>query len=311
MDQALWYKDAIFYQIYPRAFKDSNADGRGDLQGLAQKLDYLKDLGVDCIWLMPIYPSPLKDDGYDIADFYQVADMYGTLDDFKTLLSSVHERGMRLIMDLVMNHTSDQHRWFQAARADRSSPYRDYYVWSDDNRRYSQARIIFLDMESSNWSWDEQVGQFYWHRFYASQPDLNYDNPQVQAEMLQIARFWLDLGIDGFRADAVPYLFEREGTNCENLPETHEYLKRLRALIDEQYPGRILLCEANQLPVDVRQYFGDGDEFQRAGGWGIQYRFVNRDFVGHGDGMARQTFADLSRVGHLMHCTVPSVGKRR
>ena len=262
MDQALWYKDAIFYQIYPRAFKDSNADGRGDLQGLAQKLDYLKDLGVDCIWLMPIYPSPLKDDGYDIADFYQVADMYGTLDDFKTLLSSVHERGMRLIMDLVMNHTSDQHRWFQAARADRSSPYRDYYVWSDDNRRYSQARIIFLDMESSNWSWDEQVGQFYWHRFYASQPDLNYDNPQVQAEMLQIARFWLDLGIDGFRADAVPYLFEREGTNCENLPETHEYLKRLRALIDEQYPGRILLCEANQLPVDVRQYFGDGDEFQ-------------------------------------------------
>ncbi len=261
MDAALWYKDAIFYQVYLRAFQDTNGDGRGDLKGLTSRLDYLKDLGVDCIWLMPVYPSPLKDDGYDIADFYQIADIYGSLDDFEALLKAVHQRGMRLIMDLVMNHTSDAHRWFQAARADRNSPYRDYYVWSDDDRRYSQARIIFLDIESSNWTWDEQAGQYFWHRFYASQPDLNYDNPRVQAEMLNVARFWLDLGIDGFRADAVPYLFEREGTNCENLPETHAYLKRLRALMDEQYPGRILLCEANQLPEDVRQYFGNGDEF--------------------------------------------------
>ncbi len=262
MDESLWYKDAIFYQVYLRAFQDTNGDGRGDLKGLTSRLDYLKDLGIDCIWLMPIYPSPLKDDGYDIADFYQISDVYGTLDDFQALLHAVHERGMRLIMDLVMNHTSDQHRWFQTARADRSSPFRSYYVWSDDNHRYEQARIIFLDVEPSNWSWDEEAGQFYWHRFYASQPDLNYDNPRVQEEMLNVARFWLDLGIDGFRADAVPYLFEREGTNCENLPETHAYLKRLRALLDQEYPGRILLCEANQLPEDVREYFGDGDEFQ-------------------------------------------------
>ena len=262
MDQRLWYKDAIFYQVYPRAFKDSNGDGRGDLRGLEEKLDYLKDLGVDCIWLMPIYPSPLQDDGYDIADFRQIAGMYGSLDDFKTLLQSVHARGMRLIMDLVMNHTSDQHRWFQAAQSDRSSEFRDYYVWSDDGRRYSEARIIFLDVEPSNWTWNEQAGQYYWHRFYASQPDLNYDNPRVQEEMLNIARFWLGLGIDGFRADAVPYLFEREGTICENLPETHAYLKRLRGMMDSEYPGRILLCEANQLPEDVREYFGNGDEFQ-------------------------------------------------
>ncbi len=262
MDHSLWYKDAIFYQVYPRAFKDANGDGRGDLQGLASKLDYLKDLGVDCIWLMPIYPSPLKDDGYDIADFYQIAPMYGDLADFRALLQAVHQRGMRLIMDLVMNHTSDQHDWFQAARRDRHSPYRDYYVWSDDNIRYSDARIIFLDMEPSNWTWDEQAGQFYWHRFYASQPDLNYDNARVQEEMLSVARFWLDIGIDGFRADAVPYLFERDGTNCENLPETHAYLKRLRAMMDQDFPGRILLCEANQLPEDVRKYFGNDDEFQ-------------------------------------------------
>ncbi len=262
MDDPLWYKNAIFYQVYLRAFKDSNGDGRGDLQGLTGQLDYLKELGVDCIWLMPIYPSPLKDDGYDIADFHGIASMYGSMEDFKALTRAVHERGMRLIMDLVMNHTSDQHRWFQAARADRKSPYRDYYVWSDDNHRYSQARIIFVDVESSNWTWDEQAEQFFWHRFYASQPDLNYDNPAVQEEILNIARYWLELGIDGFRADAVPYLFEREGTNCENLPETHAYLKSLRAVMDREFPGRILLCEANQHPDDVREYFGNGDEFQ-------------------------------------------------
>jgi len=253
----LWYQDAVFYQVYPRAFRDADGDGHGDLRGLAEKLDYLRDLGVDCLWLMPLYPSPLKDDGYDIADYCGIHPTYGTLDDFKTLVAEAHARGLRLITDLVLNHTSDQHPWFQAARADRRSPYRDYYVWSDTDQKYKEARIIFLDTEPSNWTWDEQAGQFFWHRFYASQPDLNYDNPAVRAAMLDVARFWLDLGVDGFRADAVPYLFEREGTNCENLPETHAYLKELRRFLDEHYPGRILLCEANQWPEDVRPYFGD------------------------------------------------------
>ena len=257
----LWYKDAVFYQVNVRAFCDSNADGHGDLRGLTQRLDYLQSLGVDCLWLMPIYPSPLLDDGYDIADFCGVKSEYGTLEDFRTLLDAAHERGMRIVTDLVLNHASDQHPWFQAARSDPNSPYRNYFVWSDTDQKYSQARIIFIDTEKSNWSWDEQAGQYYWHRFYASQPDLNYDNPAVQDEMIRVMRFWLDLGVDGFRVDAVPYLIEREGTNCENLPETHVYLKRLRRFIDQEYPGRILLCEANQWPEDVRPYFGDGDEF--------------------------------------------------
>jgi len=261
MNSEPWYKNAVFYEISVSAFKDSNGDGRGDLHGLSEKLDYIKDLGVDCIWLMPIYPSPWKDDGYDIADYYNVASVFGNLEDFKSLIESAHERGIRIIMDLVMNHTSDEHPWFQSARADRNSPYRDYYVWSDTNKKYEDARIIFLDTESSNWTWDEKAGQYYWHRFYASQPDLNFDNPKVQDEMLNIARFWLEMGIDGFRADAVPYLFEREETNCENLPETHAYLKKLRAFMDANFPGRILLCEANQWPEDVRPYFGNGDEF--------------------------------------------------
>jgi maltose alpha-D-glucosyltransferase/alpha-amylase len=264
MNEALWYKDAVFYQVYPRAFYDSNGDGHGDLRGLAQKLDYLRDLGIDCLWLMPVYPSPLRDDGYDIADFYGVHPDYGTLDDFKVLLEAAHARGIRLIADLVLNHTSDEHPWFQAARADRNSPYREYYVWSDTDQKYSDARIIFVDTERSNWTWDPVAGQYYWHRFYASQPDLNYDSPAVRAEMLNIMKFWLDLGVDGFRADAVPYLIEREGTTCENLPETHTYLKEMRRFIDENYPGRILLCEANQWPRDVRAYFGDDDEFQMA-----------------------------------------------
>lgn len=261
MDQSLWYKDAVFYEINVRAFYDSSGDGHGDLKGLTQKLDYLRDLGVDCIWLMPIYTSPLRDDGYDISDYYNIAETFGTVDDFKTLLDEAHQRNIRVIMDLVLNHTSDEHPWFKAARSDKNSPYRDYYVWSDTDQKYKDARIIFLDTEPSNWSWDETTSQYYWHRFYASQPDLNFDNPKVQEEMFNVARFWLDLGIDGFRADAVPYLFEREGTNCENLPETHDYLKKLRAFIDKDYPGRILLCEANQWPEDVRPYFGDGDEF--------------------------------------------------
>ncbi len=264
MNSEPWYKNAVFYEVSVSAFKDSNGDGRGDLRGLSEKLDYLQNLGVDCIWLMPIYPSPLKDDGYDISDYYNVAKAFGELDDFKFLLNTAHARGIRVIMDLVMNHTSDEHPWFQSARADRNSPYRDYYVWSNTNKKYEDARIIFVDTESSNWTWDEKAGQYYWHRFYASQPDLNFDNPKVQEEMINIARFWLELGIDGFRADAVPYLFERDNTSCENLPETHAYLKRLRSFMDANYPGRILLCEANQWPEEVRPYFGEGDEFHMA-----------------------------------------------
>jgi maltose alpha-D-glucosyltransferase/alpha-amylase len=260
-DDLRWYKNAVFYEVYLRAFFDSNGDGHGDLCGLMERLDYLQELGVDCIWLLPIYPSPLKDDGYDIADYYGVQPTYGSLHDFKQLLEMVHARGMHLIMDLVLNHTSDQHPWFQEARKIRESPYRDYYVWSDTDQKYKDARIIFVDTEPSNWTWDETAGQYYWHRFYACQPDLNYENPQVRAEMLNVMKFWLAMGVDGFRADAVPYLFERDGTNCENLPETHAYLKEIRAFIDKHYPGKVLLAEANQWPEDVRLYFGDGDEF--------------------------------------------------
>jgi maltose alpha-D-glucosyltransferase/alpha-amylase len=264
MNSQPWFKNAVFYEVYPRAFADGNGDGHGDLRGLITKLDYFRDLGVDCLWLQPIYPSPLVDDGYDIADYYNVHPDYGTLDDFKTFLSEAHARGLRVIADLVLNHTSDQHPWFQAARASKDSPYRDYYVWSDTDQIFREARIIFLDTEASNWTWDAAAGQYYWHRFYSCQPDLNYDNPAVRAEMLRVMQFWLDLGIDGFRADAVPYLFEREGTNCENLPETHAYLKELRRFMDQHYPGRILLAEANQWPQEVRPYFGDGDEFHMA-----------------------------------------------
>ena len=263
-DNPLWFKDAVFYEVYCRAYSDSNGDGHGDLRGLTQKLDYIHSLGVDCIWLLPIYPSPLLDDGYDIADFYGVHPDYGTLDDFKTLVKEAHARGLRVIADLVLNHTSDQHPWFQASRSSRESPYRDYYVWSDTDQKYTGARIIFLDTEKSNWTWDPVAGQYFWHRFYSSQPDLNYDNSAVRQAMIDVMDFWLGMGIDGFRADAVPYLFEREGTNCENLPETHAYLREIRSFMDQKYPGRILLGEANQWPVDLRPYLGDGDEFHMA-----------------------------------------------
>jgi maltose alpha-D-glucosyltransferase/alpha-amylase len=259
---SLWYRKAIFYELYVRAFCDDNGDGHGDLRGATKKLDYLKYLGVDCVWLLPLYPSPLRDDGYDISDYYNIHPQYGTLADFKEFLDEAHQRGIRVILDLVLNHTSDQHPWFQAARSDRNSPYRDYYVWSDTDDRYQDARIIFVDTEKSNWTWDEQAGQYFWHRFYSTQPDLNFDNPRVREEMIKVMSFWLDLGVDGFRADAVPYLFEREGTNCENLPETHEFLRDLRKFIDRNYPGRIMLCEANQWPEDVFPYVGRGDEFQ-------------------------------------------------
>jgi trehalose synthase len=264
MNDEFWYMNAVFYEVAVRAFKDSDGDGRGDLRGIAEKIDYLQSLGVDCIWMMPVYPSPLKDDGYDVADYCGVDRAYGSLDDLKGLIEAAHSHGIRIIMDLVLNHTSDEHPWFQSARSSRSSPYRDYYVWSDTDQKYKDARIVFVDSESSNWTWDEQAGQYYWHRFYASQPDLNFDNPKVQEEMLNVGRFWLDIGVDGFRVDAAPYLFEREGTVCENLPETHAYMKRLRSFIDERYPGRILLSEANQWPEDVRPYFGEGDEFHMA-----------------------------------------------
>ncbi|WP_119072313.1 maltose alpha-D-glucosyltransferase [Aggregatilinea lenta] len=259
-----WYKDAVFYELYVRAFKDGNGDGHGDLQGLLSKLDYLQELGIDCIWLLPVYPSPLVDDGYDVADYRGVHEDYGTLEDFKAVIEGAHERGMHIIVDIVLNHTSDQHPWFTASRTSTDSPMRNWYVWSRTDQLYQNARVIFLDTESSNWTYDSHTGEYYWHRFFSAQPDLNYDSPAVQQEMLDIIDFWMELGLDGFRVDAVPYLFEREGTNCENLAETHQYVKRMRAHVDSKWPGRLLLAEANQWPEDVRAYFGDDDEFQMA-----------------------------------------------
>jgi maltose alpha-D-glucosyltransferase / alpha-amylase len=263
-----WYRRAVFYEVLVRGFHDSNGDGTGDLRGLTSRLDYLQWLGIDCIWLLPIYDSPLRDGGYDIADFTRVLPDFGHIGDFVELVDGAHERGMRVIADLVMNHTSDQHPWFQASRSDPDGPYGDFYVWSDSDHGYSDARVIFVDTEQSNWTHDPVRGQYYWHRFFSHQPDLNYENPRVQDAMLEVLRFWLDLGIDGFRLDAVPYLYEREGTNCENLKETHEYLKRVRAEVDRLYPDRVLLAEANQWPADVVEYFGDspggGDECHMA-----------------------------------------------
>ena len=257
---SLWYKDAIFYELHVRAFADGNADGIGDFAGARQKLDYLQDLGITCIWLLPFYPSPLRDDGYDVSDHCQVHPQYGTLTDCADFLAAAHERGMRVIVDLVVNHTSDQHPWFREARSSPHSPKRDYYVWSDTPEKYRDARIIFKDFEPSNWTWDPLAQAYYWHRFFHHQPDLNYDNPQVQREMLNIMQFWLDRGVDGFRCDAAPFLFEREDTNCENLPETHGYFKYLRAELNRSHPDGILLAEASQGPDIARVYFGDGDE---------------------------------------------------
>jgi maltose alpha-D-glucosyltransferase/alpha-amylase len=260
----LWYKDAIFYELHVKAFSDGNGDGVGDFRGLIERLDYIQDLGVTCLWLLPFYPSPLRDDGYDIADYFDVAPAYGKMADFEAFLGEAARRGLRVIADLVVNHTSDQHPWFQEARRDPASPRRSFYVWNDDDRKYKDARIIFVDTERSNWTWDPVAKAYYWHRFFSHQPDLNYDNPAVQQAMLDAMSFWLDKGLDGFRCDAVPYLFEREGTSCENLPETHAFLKRLRAALGERYQDRVLLAEANQWPEDVRPYFGDGDEFHMA-----------------------------------------------
>ena len=272
----LWYKDAIVYQVHVRTFHDSNADGIGDFQGLEQKLDYLQELGINAIWLMPFFPSPLRDDGYDIADYNAVHSSYGTLDDFRKFLESAHGRGIRVIIEMVLNHTSDQHPWFQESRSSRHNPRRDWYVWSDTDTRYQGTRIIFVDTEESNWAWDSISQSFYWHRFFSHQPDLNYDNPAVREQMWNVMKFWLEMGVDAFRLDAVPYLVEREGTNCENLPETHAILKDLRRRLDEDFPGRMLLAEANQWPADLRPYFGDGDEFHMA----FHFPLMPRMFMG-------------------------------
>lgn len=260
-DDQLWYKDAIIYELHIKAFFDSNGDGIGDFEGLLKKLDYLEDLGVTAIWLLPFYPSPLRDDGYDIADYYSINPSYGDLKDFQKFIKEAHNRGLKVITELVINHTSDQHPWFQKARkAKPGSEARDYYVWSDDPQKYKDARIIFTDTEPSNWSWDSEAQAYYWHRFFSHQPDLNFDNPKVQQEVFDILDFWMKMGVDGFRLDAVPYLFEREDTNCENLPQTHEFLKKLRSYVDKKYDNKLLLAEANMWPEDSAAYFGDGDE---------------------------------------------------
>ena len=262
--ETLWYKDAIIYQLHVRTFCDSNGDGIGDFPGLMQKLDYLQELGVNAIWLLPFFPSPLRDDGYDISDYTSVHPSYGTLEDFKTFLTAAHDRGMRIIIELVLNHTSDQHSWFQESRSSRENPKRDWYVWSETDDHYQGVRIIFLDTERSNWAWDPLSKSYYWHRFFNHQPDLNYDNPAVFEAMWNVMKFWLEMGVDGFRLDAVPYLVEREGTSCENLPETHAIIRELRRRVDQEYPGKMLLAEANQWPSDVCSYFGDSNEFHMA-----------------------------------------------
>ncbi|MEB3198178.1 MAG: maltose alpha-D-glucosyltransferase [Candidatus Sericytochromatia bacterium] len=251
-----WYHEAVFYELAPRTFCDGNGDGIGDFKGLTQRLPYLAELGVSCLWLLPMYPSPLRDDGYDISDYRAIHPDLGSLAEFQVFLRDAHALGLRVIADLVLNHTSDQHPWFQAAREGPGHPYHDWYVWSDDPGRYAEARIIFTDTERSNWAWDDQARRYYWHRFFSSQPDLNYDHPPVQSEMLATLEHWLELGLDGFRVDAVPYLFERENTSCENLPETHAFLRRLRARLAERFPEALLLGEANQWPEDVLPYFG-------------------------------------------------------
>jgi len=255
-----WHKKAVFYEVLVRAFSDSNGSGSGDFTGLISKLDYLQWLGVDCLWLPPFYASPLRDGGYDVSDYNSVLPEFGTLPDFTELVNQAHARGLRVIVDLVMNHTSDQHPWFQASRSDPTGPYGDYYVWSDTDERYQDARIIFVDTEQSNWTFDPVRRQFFWHRFFSHQPDLNFENEAVQEAMFDTVRFWMDLGVDGFRLDAIPYLFEAEGTNCENLPATHDFLRKLRKMVDDEYPGRIMLAEANQWPHEVVEYFGTDDQ---------------------------------------------------
>jgi maltose alpha-D-glucosyltransferase/alpha-amylase len=261
MDDPLWYKDVIVYQLHVKTFFDSNGDGYGDFAGLIEKLDYIEQLGVNCLWILPFYPSPLKDDGYDIADYVSINPLYGTMQDAKNFIKEAHRRNIRVITELVINHTSDQHEWFKRAKAaPPGSNERNYYVWSDTDAKFNDARIIFIDTEASNWTWDSTAKAYYWHRFFSHQPDLNFDNPEVTNAVLDVMRFWLDIGVDGFRLDAIPYLIEREGTNCENLPETHAILKQFRAALDKDYKNKLFLAEANQWPADVIQYFGSGND---------------------------------------------------
>ncbi len=262
-DAKPWYRTAVFYEVAVHSYVDSNGDGIGDLQGLTDRLDYLQWLGITAIWILPIFPSPMRDGGYDVSDLVGIRSEFGNLDDFRNLIQQAHERGIRVMTDFVVNHTSDQHPWFQEARKPGSSK-RDWYVWTDDPSAYGEARVIFVDTHTSNWTWDDVAGQYYWHRFFDHQPDLNYDNPAVREAIADAMRFWLDMGLDGLRLDAVPYLYEREGTNCENLPETHAYLKEIRAIVEHEYPGVVLLAEANQHPADLLAYFGDGDECHMA-----------------------------------------------
>jgi maltose alpha-D-glucosyltransferase / alpha-amylase len=261
---SLWYKDAVIYQLHVRTFCDSNGDGIGDFPGLTQRLDYLQDLGITAIWLLPFYPSPLRDDGYDIADYTSVHPSYGSLEDFKAFLAAAHSRGIRVIIELVVNHTSDQHPWFKEARSSRDNPKRDWYVWSETDTRYKGVPIVFVDTETSNWAWDPMSKSYYWHRFFSHQPDLNFDNPAVFETVWDVMKFWLNFGVDGFRLDAVAFLVEREGTLCENLPETHAIIREIRKRLDASYPGTMLLAEANQWPADVCAYFGNSDEFHAA-----------------------------------------------
>jgi maltose alpha-D-glucosyltransferase / alpha-amylase len=260
----LWYKDAVIYQLHVRTFCDNNGDGIGDFLGLTQRLPYLQELGITAIWLLPFYPSPLRDDGYDIADYTSVHSSYGSLEDFKAFLTAAHSRGIRVIIELVVNHTSDQHAWFKEARSSRDNPKRDWYVWSDTDTRYQGVPIVFVDAETSNWAWDPISKSYYWHRFFSHQPDLNFDNPEVFETVWEVMKFWLNLGVDGFRLDAVAFLVEREGTLCENLPETHAIIREIRKRLDAAYPGTMLLAEANQWPADVRAYFGESNEFHAA-----------------------------------------------
>ena len=294
--EPLWYKDAVIYQFHVKTFHDSNGDGVGDFRGLLAKLDYFVALGIDCVWLMPFYDSPLRDDGYDVADYERVHPAYGTLDDFQAFVDAAHGRGLRVITELVINHTSDRHPWFDAARrAPAGSPQRDFYVWSDTDRRYATARIIFRDSETSNWTWDPVAGAYYWHRFFHHQPDLNFDNPAVHSAIIDVVRFWLDRGVDGLRLDAVTHLYEREGTTCENLPETHEFARRLRAEIDARYADRILLAEANQTPDETRAYFGAGDECQMA----FHFPLTPNVFAALALGRAQPVVDAIGRTGDI------------
>ena len=257
-----WHERAVFYEVLVRSFQDSDGDGIGDLPGLLSRLDYLKWLGVDCLWLLPLFPSPLRDGGYDVSDFTGIHEHLGTLDDLTRVVDAAHERGLRVVMDMLLNHTSDQHPWFQASRVDPQGPYGDFYVWADDDAGHADVPVVFCDTESSNWTYDEVRGQYYWHRFFRHQPDLNYDNPRVRAHMLDVMRFWLERGVDGFRLDAVPYLYVQDGTSCAHLPQTHAFLRDVRAMVDRDFPGRVLLAEANGSSEEVAEYFGNGDECQ-------------------------------------------------